>query len=160
LAALMNQQAAMGGKESIGFINPAIYNLGTGSSYTQTFHDITTGDNTWKSSPNAFSAVVGYDLCTGWGTPSGASLIDELAGPADSLNVLAAPPLTTTGPAGGPFSPATTQLVLTNSGPAPLSWSLVNTSAWLNVDSTGGTLALDATATLNLQVTAAAAKLC
>jgi hypothetical protein len=31
--------------------------------------------------PTKFSAVAGYDLCTGWGTPNGTNLINALAGP-------------------------------------------------------------------------------
>jgi len=37
------------------------------SSYSSCFHDITTGNSYWKRSTNKFAAVVGYDLCTGWG---------------------------------------------------------------------------------------------
>ena len=44
------------------------------------FHDITTGNNFWRGSPNRFPAVPGYDLCTGWGTPNGTNLITALAG--------------------------------------------------------------------------------
>jgi PKD repeat protein len=78
--ALVNQQAAQAGRPSVGFLNPAIYNLGTGASYATAFHDTTTGNNTWPSSPNKFYAVSGYDLCTGWGTPNGTNLINALAG--------------------------------------------------------------------------------
>ena len=82
--ALVNQQAVATGKPPIGFMNPAIYAIGTGSnyiSYTSAFHDITTGDNTSSSSPTKFYAVAGYDLCTGWGTPAGQNLINALADP-------------------------------------------------------------------------------
>ena len=76
--ALVNQQAAYSGLPPVGFLNPAVYSLGQGGSYTSVFHDITTGNNTNASSPNRFYAVAGYDLCTGWGTPVGRSLIDAL----------------------------------------------------------------------------------
>ncbi len=56
---------------SVGFINPAIYAIGKSTNYTADFHDITTGNNTWPGSPTIFYAVTGYDLCTGWGTPTG-----------------------------------------------------------------------------------------
>jgi len=78
-AALINQQAAAFGRPPVGFLNPAIYALGTAPGYTTNFHDITTGSNTNSDSPNAFSAVAGYDLCTGWGTPLGQNLINALA---------------------------------------------------------------------------------
>ena len=81
LMALVNQQAAANGVNPVGFLNPTVYNIGLGSSYTSNFYDITVGDNTWPSSPTKFYATNGYDLCTGWGTPKGAALINTLAGP-------------------------------------------------------------------------------
>ena len=78
--ALVNQQAAAYGKSPVGFVNPAIYTIGTGTTYTACFHDITTGNNEWPASPTKFYAVAGYDLCTGWGTPTGRNLIYALAG--------------------------------------------------------------------------------
>ncbi len=70
--ALANQQGAASGDAKVGFINPAIYPIGLSSSYDTDFHDITTGSN-------GFSAVTGYDLATGWGSPNGAALINALA---------------------------------------------------------------------------------
>jgi hypothetical protein len=46
--------------------------------YQSCFHDITNGNNTWSNSPNAYFAAPGYDLCTGWGSPKGQSLINAL----------------------------------------------------------------------------------
>ena len=90
--ALVNQQAAAGGKPSLGFINPAIYALAEGPNYTSLFHDTTTGNNRWSLSPNLFDAVPGYDLCTGWGTPIGANLIAALVGAASFHVSPPAPP--------------------------------------------------------------------
>ncbi|MEY2427778.1 MAG: hypothetical protein QOJ40_663, partial [Verrucomicrobiota bacterium] len=78
--ALVNQQAVLNSKPSAGFINPAIYAIGKGGNYASAFHDTTTGNNFRNGSPNKFPAVAGYDLCTGWGTPMGANLINALAG--------------------------------------------------------------------------------
>ncbi len=77
--ALVNQQAAAAGQGPVGFLNPALYTIGKGASYTFDFHDTTTGSNTWPSSLTKFFAVSGYDLCTGWGTPNGTNLINALA---------------------------------------------------------------------------------
>lgn len=77
--ALVNQQAASNGQGAVGFINPAIYNIGKGANYTTDFHDTTTGNNFWSGSPAKFPAATGYDLCTGWGSPKPA-LITALAG--------------------------------------------------------------------------------
>ncbi len=79
--ALVNQQAAASGKPPVGFLNPTLYAIGQGASYASAFHDITTGDNTSGLSPNKFFAVAGYDLCTGWGTPTGSNLINALVSP-------------------------------------------------------------------------------
>ena len=81
--ALVNQRAySTGHTNGLGFINPAIYTLAKSANYTNYFHDITTGNNTWSGSPNLFYAVTNYDLCTGWGTPNGTNLINALAGAA------------------------------------------------------------------------------
>jgi subtilase family serine protease len=78
--ALINQQGAANSVPPVGFLNPAIYAIGPSGSYTNCFHDITTGNNTWGGSTNQFYAVSGYDLCTGWGTPNGTNLINALLG--------------------------------------------------------------------------------
>jgi subtilase family serine protease len=75
LAAMANQQAAANGEANVGFLNPALYAIGVGTSFTSDFHDITKGSN------GKYSAVVGYDLVTGWGSPQGANLINALAPP-------------------------------------------------------------------------------
>ena len=83
-AALVNEQAAAEGKSPVGFFNPAIYAIGQSPAYTYCFHDITLGDDAWPNSANLYHAETGYDLCTGWGTPNGANLINALvafAGP-------------------------------------------------------------------------------
>jgi subtilase family serine protease len=76
--ALVNQQAASNGAASVGFLNPAVYLIGKSAIYSNCFHDITTGNNEWSQSPSKYSAVPGYDLCTGLGSPNGANLINAL----------------------------------------------------------------------------------
>jgi uncharacterized repeat protein (TIGR01451 family) len=76
--ALVNEKAQATGSAAMGFINPAIYGIGKGALYTNSFHDITNGNNTNIDDPTQFFAVPGYDLCTGWGTPVGAALINAL----------------------------------------------------------------------------------
>jgi kumamolisin len=70
--ALVNQQLAAEGKSTIGFINPTIYAQNVTSVYDTDFHDITSGKS------GSYSAVTGYDLVTGWGSPN-AGLIGALA---------------------------------------------------------------------------------
>jgi subtilase family serine protease len=85
--ALVNQQWAASGGTSIGFINRAIYDIAAGSNYASCFNDVTSGNNTWSSSPDLFYATNGYDLCTGLGTMNGTNLIDALTVPL-AMNLL------------------------------------------------------------------------
>jgi subtilase family serine protease len=76
LIAMANQQAVASGASTLGFLNPALYLIGTGSAFDADFHDITSGSN------GKFTAVTGYDLVTGWGSPNAVNLIDDLTGAA------------------------------------------------------------------------------
>ncbi len=77
--ALVNQQATNNDHPPVGFLNPTFYRMALGTTYTNLFHDVTTGNNTWSGSPNEFYAGSNYDLCTGLGTPNGTNLINALA---------------------------------------------------------------------------------
>ncbi|HUA66415.1 MAG TPA: immunoglobulin domain-containing protein [Alphaproteobacteria bacterium] len=138
-AALVNQQAVGGGKATIGLINAAADTIGTSPAYTAEFHDITTGNNTSGSSPRKFYAVAGYDLCTGWGTPSGQKLINALANP-EALVITPTTGFISTGGVNGPFTVTSQELSLTNFGTNTLTWSLSNTSSWLTASPVGGAL--------------------
>ena len=72
--ALVNQQLAADGYSTIGYINPYLYSFGVSSSYATDFHDITSGKS------GSYSAVTGYDLVTGWGSPNGQGLLNALVG--------------------------------------------------------------------------------
>jgi uncharacterized repeat protein (TIGR03803 family) len=137
--ALVNQQAVANGRPTAGFINPAVYALGEGANYPYTFHDITTGDNTSEDSPTNFYAVTGYDLCAGWGTPSGTNLIDALA-PLDALQISPAAGFATGGRMGGPFNVTARTFVLTNAGSSALEWSLGAGTGWLTASPAAGSL--------------------
>jgi subtilase family serine protease len=100
--ALINQQAAAnatsaGSNAPLGFLNPLIYPIGLGqssASYTNVFHDITSGSNPSDSNPvltctypgygclsdgvQGFDAVTGLDFVTGWGTPNGPTAFSAL----------------------------------------------------------------------------------
>jgi len=73
LTAMINQQSIAHGGTTIGFLNPALYAIGTGAGFDSDFHDITSGNN------GKYSAVKGFDLVTGWGSPNAAALISALA---------------------------------------------------------------------------------
>jgi subtilase family serine protease len=71
--ALANQQAAANAKPRVGFLNPLVYSIGKSGNYTSDFNDISRGSN-------GYPAVTGYDLATGWGSPTGQHLIYDLTG--------------------------------------------------------------------------------
>jgi len=71
--ALVNQQRLANSKSLIGFINPFVYSENANATtYANDFHDITSGKS------GSYTAVTGFDLVTGWGSPK-AALISVLA---------------------------------------------------------------------------------
>jgi len=150
LAALINQQAVSSGSNTIGFINPALYNLGTNFSFNACFDDIVLGNNT-NSVPTQFIAVPGYDLCTGLGSPNGGSLINALTKP-DGFIITPGRGSVGNGPVGGPFSVSGQSLSLTNIGQPAFNWSAGCTSTWLSVSANQGSLASNGTSSVTLTV--------
>jgi subtilase family serine protease len=78
LVALADQLA----HRHLGFVNPAIYQIARSSQYHQTFHDITTGNNTASFPPvttTGYPAAPGWDPVTGWGSPDAQVLVPLLA---------------------------------------------------------------------------------
>jgi subtilase family serine protease len=67
---------------SLGFVNPALYQIGRGTSYHQAFHDVTTGTNTVQfptGTITGYQAAPGWDPVTGWGSPDAQVLVPLLA---------------------------------------------------------------------------------
>jgi subtilase family serine protease len=69
---MANQQSVAEGGSTLGFLNPFLYRIGIGSGFDNDFHDIVSGSN------GKYTAVTGYDLVTGWGSPDAPNLIDAL----------------------------------------------------------------------------------
>jgi hypothetical protein len=116
--ALANQdQVAKLGSSSLGFglINSIIYPTGAGSGYGSAFHDIISGNNDCCGQTKWYSAVTGYDLVTGWGSPNGAGLITALEAPPTASVSPTSLTLTSTY-----NQPASGYATLTNNGPGPL----------------------------------------
>jgi subtilase family serine protease len=66
----------------LGFVNPALYQVGRSASYHQAFHDVTTGANTVESATQiitGYQAAPGWDPVTGWGSPNAQVLVPLLA---------------------------------------------------------------------------------
>jgi hypothetical protein len=132
--ALVNQQAIANGRATVGFANPALYAIGKGTNYGSCFHDITSGNNINAGSPAKFTAVSGYDLCTGWGTPAGQPLINALAGgtnlpPSFNHSPFVASPANVGQPCSGSISNEATD---PNPG-TPLTFEKVSGPPWLVV---------------------------
>lgn len=166
-AALVNQQAVANSQPTIGFINPAIYRLGSLSTYATEFHDVTVGNNTngywYTDAPgyyyplgfcfSEFYAQPGYDLCTGWGSPTGVKLFNALLAPPDALQIAPLATLYMNGPIGGPFNQSSETFYVTNTSASSVNWTSSKTATWLNVSPASGTLgahAVSAPITVNL----------
>jgi subtilase family serine protease len=68
----------------LGFVNPAIYHIARGAAYHAAFHDVTTGNNTFKlrkppTTVPGYLAAPGWDPVTGWGSPNAQVLVPLLA---------------------------------------------------------------------------------
>jgi subtilase family serine protease len=78
IVALANELRSNRHQDSIGQLNPALYDLASDrGSYRQDFHDITNGNN--ADGGPGFDAGRGYDIPTGLGTPDVSNLIGDLA---------------------------------------------------------------------------------
>ncbi len=88
MVALANEASAHQGKGPVGFLNPALYRIGSGSHYSSDFHDITPPSDTTSPSNNdelgfnggAYPVTKGYDMATGWGSFDAAKLAADLLG--------------------------------------------------------------------------------
>jgi alpha-tubulin suppressor-like RCC1 family protein len=106
--ALVNQQAAKNRVPSVGFVNPALYAIGANTTLANTcFNDVLVGqipslpgsiDTGFIASGDpvpqgGFPATAGYDLATGWGSPT-CTLLNQLASWAPTIPVSSVlPPL-------------------------------------------------------------------
>jgi hypothetical protein len=155
--ALINQQAAANAQPPVGFINPVLYAIGRGANGATAFHDIVIGNNT-NASGFGFSAMAGYDLCAGWGTPNGSNLINAVV--SYNASALRVTPVTRgatfTGPPGGPFNPSSASLLLTNIGLVAVDWRAGDTSTWFAVAPSGGTLSAGGATNITVTLTATA----
>lgn len=70
LVALLNQAK----QKNVGFLNPFLYNnIAKG-----VVHDVTVGTNAITNTVKGYTAGVGWDACTGLGTPDGTAILNNL----------------------------------------------------------------------------------
>lgn len=91
--------------------------------------------------------------------PVAALPLDLTVTGASALDVFPNTPLASRGVRGGPFSGGNQTYTLTNPGATAIAWTASKTAAWLDLSSTGGTLAAGGTATLTVSLNSAAAAL-
>ncbi len=133
--ALANQQAVANGKPIIGFPNPAFYTIGQGPNYHADFHDIADGSNN-----NLFTAVSGYDLVTGWGSPTGQNLINDLAGVSSGPTVTPTKTFTPGSPTATPTGttvPGRINILSVNPACAPAGASVTVVWSWSSNNTNG-----------------------
>jgi subtilase family serine protease len=150
--ALVNQQATEAGEPTVGFLNPAIYTISAGANYASDLHDITSGSNNYSNLCNgalACNAVPGYDLVTGWGSPTGQALIDALAPPASAGFQISS---SVTSLSINPGSSGTTTITVTDQGGFNGSVNLVVSGLPSGMTSAWGTNPTNGTSVLTLTV--------
>ncbi len=72
LAGLWADGVAQNSGTHLGQSNSAVYNDANAGHYSSDFHDVTSGSN------GAFTAGIGWDHPTGWGTPNATNLINDI----------------------------------------------------------------------------------
>ncbi len=144
--ALANQQAAANSKPALGFMNPTLYAIGNNAAnYAAAIHDITTGYT-------GFSALPGYDLTTGWGSPTGQALINDLSAlPTTPSFTLAATPASVQA---GSSTTSTIQVTVQNGFSAAVTLSLLGLPT--GVTGTFGAFSTGRASVLTLSATSAA----
>ncbi len=150
--ALVNQQLVANGKATIGFINPTIYAQNVTSAYATDFHDVTSGTS------GSYSAVKGYDLVTGWGSPN-AGLIAALTGssgppPTNDFSIAAAGVTIAAGASGS--SSITTAVTSGSSETVSLAASGLPSGVTLSFNPTSVASGSGSTATVTVASTVAA----
>ena len=150
--ALVNQKLVANGKSTLGFLNPIIYPQNVTSAYTTDFHDITSGTS------GSYSAVTGYDLVTGWGSPN-TGLLAALTGsttppPTNDFSIAATSPTIAAGANG--TSSVTTAITKGSAETVSLSASGQPTGVTVAFSPTSVTSGAGSTATITVASTVAA----
>lgn len=76
LFVLVNELRTAKGKPPIGYVNEILYSL---AQHHNVFREISAGTNRLAADYPGYDACVGFDACTGWGTPRANRLVKHLA---------------------------------------------------------------------------------
>ena len=131
--------------------------LAAGATATVTA-SIGAGANSLAASGTSYTDTVTFTNTTnGTGnTTRPVSLTVNAANVAGPMSVTPAGGLTSSGTAGGPFSPSSVTYTVTNTGTASMNWTATKVPSWVTLSSAGGTLAAGATATVTASIDAGA----
>ena len=78
------------------------------------------------------------------------------ASAAGPMTVTPAGGLTSSGTAGGPFTPSSQTYTVTNTGTSPMNWTASKVASWVTLSAAGGTLAASANTTVTASINAGA----
>ncbi|MGB8346118.1 MAG: S53 family peptidase, partial [Ktedonobacteraceae bacterium] len=79
ITAMINEMSVKNGGFNMGFLNPLLYQIASGSNYSRDFHDVTSGENDWNNlNGGRYPATANYDMATGLGSPDAYNLAQDL----------------------------------------------------------------------------------
>ena len=137
----------------------ALVGLGAGAPAGATTHR-STGAFSWIRTSDARRRTSSDHGPGGHGT---ASLSDEVitvtvnaATAAGPMTVTPAGGLTSSGTAGGPFTPPSVTYTVTNTGASPMNWTATKVASWVTLSAAGGTLAAGANTTVTASINSGA----
>jgi len=124
----------------------------------------TTVTATIITSATSFSSGTYKDTLAFTNTYNGAGNISipcnlNITAPAPVLSVTPATMFTATGSSGGPFNPSSASYSVANTGNLPMNWSVSNTTNWLSVSPSSGTIAAGGSTTVTATFTSNAISL-
>jgi subtilase family serine protease len=148
--ALVNQRLAQSSQPPVGFLNPIIYqqNINAGT-YAADFHDVKSGTS------GSYSAVAGFDLVTGWGSPT-AALITALTGPPAAGFTISASPASVSVNAGSNGS-TTINSAVTGGFSGSVTLSATGQPAGVTIGFTSGTITAGNSTSMTIAVAAGTA---
>lgn len=138
--ALVNEQIEHNAAAQILDLNTTLYNIAKGPNYATAFRDMTVGNNTNAIRPTDFFTRVGYDLVTGWGSPTGTNLMNLLAASTNRLKITPGFGFAATKFYGGTVPATSVTFLLTNTSSSNMNWTATVSDSWISVTNTSGTI--------------------